>query len=152
MSPLLVDLTAHLSSSHPLPSLSFFALSITPILFPLCFTSTHLPDRLLPHSIILIFLLSSFHSWLSVHHSRLSYLSSLEWVLLENVPLEEMTGNRRCLASSLPVCSQGTGKAPLRVLTPQGCAVTGWQERNVLGKRKAMRESAAATGRWPWAF
>lgn len=43
---------------------------------------------------------------------------------MENVPLEDMTGNRRrrCLAGALPVFSQGTGKAPPRVLTPQGCA------------------------------
>lgn len=37
-----------------------------------------------------------------------------------------MTGNRRqrCPAGVLPVCSQGTGKASQKVLTPQGCAVS----------------------------
>lgn len=36
--------------------------------------------------------------------------------LVENVPLEAMTGNRRqrCLAGVLPVCCQGAEKVPLR--------------------------------------
>lgn len=55
------------------------ALSSPPVLFLLCFISTHLPDPPLPPNIILIFLLSCFHSWPSLHHIPLSYLSLLAW-------------------------------------------------------------------------
>lgn len=48
------------------------------ILFLLCLTSSHTPDRLLPLSIIVILLSSSSHAWPSPHHILLSYLSSLE--------------------------------------------------------------------------
>lgn len=61
------------------------------------------------------------------------------------MPVEEATGNRRrgCLADALPVCSQGTGKSLVRVLTPQGCAASdGMTRGDVFGKREARRESA----------
>lgn len=88
-------------------------------------------------------LLSSFHSWPSLHHIPLSYLSRV--MSLENVPLEEMTGNRRqrCLAGALPLRSQGMGNTPQRVLTPQGCAASDRMTRG-----GCVREEKGQEGMW----
>lgn len=98
------------SVSSPLSSLSH-SLWFSPQL------THHLPDCPLPPRIILIFILVSFHSGSTLHRIPLSYLS-----LLENVPLSEMTGNRRerCLARALLVLSDEKGKALLGVMTLWG--------------------------------
>lgn len=135
MSPLFIDLTDQLSSSHPHSvSLVFY---LSPSTWP-----PPAPEHY-PH---LSFLLLPFLAISSPHPSVMFIFTRV--MLLENVPREEMTGNRRqwCLAG-FSVCSQGTGKAPLRVLTPQGCAVKWRDDKRGMcwGTRKATRESASAT-------
>lgn len=160
MSPLLLDLTDHLSPSNPLFFCFFLHSPIPPILFLSRFTSTQLPDRPPPppahshypplSSLLLPFLAISWPPYPSVVFIFTGVM------LLENVPLEEMTGNRRqrCLAGALSVCSLGTGKAPQRVLTPRGCAASDKMTRGgcVGGRERPWGILQQKQWRWPWAF
>lgn len=103
--------------SCTLQSLPFFFSRVLPQLIYL--TTSPAPSHYPPLSSLLPFLAIS-----SPHPSVVFIFTGV--MSLENVPLEDMTGNRRqrCLAGALPVCSPGTGKAPQRVLTPRGCAAS----------------------------
>lgn len=121
LSPLsLCNLCHHFS----LTSLTTFH-PLTPILFLLCFTSSHTPDRLLPLSIIVILLSSSSHAWPSPHHILLSYLSSLEWCCRRTCRVRRWQETVQDSDVWLVRLLSGNRKSSTKgVLTPQGCAVS----------------------------
>lgn len=106
MSPLL-DLAHHPSSPTAFPHTLIPLISSLPIPVHPCY-----PPRFPPVPF-------SFHSWpgLTSQPAVLFILSGL--MLLEKVPLKEMTRNRTqpCLVSALPVGCQEIGKSPAVVLT-----------------------------------
>lgn len=104
-----------LTTSHP-PSPYFSIFPCGPQSPSFFLTSAHLHK---PPSCCILYFLLPFLALSSPHPSVIFIFTG---VMLVNVPLEEITGKgrQRCLDSASPVCSQGTGKAPSAVLTPQG--------------------------------